>query len=312
MDLQLTDRKVVITGAAGRLGSVLSREFARAGADVVMLDIDPKVHRVKREVCSSVESAISDEELFDASDGVDREDSSEETAMESESESVETGQGKPERDEEKKTKTDLKEDRTVVVSRECDITAYESVTETLSDVRDRLGRTDILVNNAAITDSFSELDEYENEMWREDIETNLTGAYNMIRAIYPEMCAQEWGRIVTIASMAGEYGAVGRASYAASKAGVVGLAKTAALEGGRDGVTSNVVALGLVANELADLDLDELEGMRGRFDSVAENTAVGRIGREMDVAPLVVFLSSPLAGYITGQVYQINGGANLG
>lgn len=317
MDLELDDQQVVITGAAGRIGSVLSREFARVGADVIMLDIDGRVHAEKREICDAIDAAVSgedileldDEGIFDAGDGPagGRDDSNEGGAA-----GAGGGGGAVADADADETDTTLDDDEVaVVVSSECDITDYEEVIETLEELRTELGIPDILVNNAAITDSLGPLAEYDNDDWYADVEANLTGAYHMTRALFPAMIEQGWGRIVTISSMAAQQGASNRVSYAASKAGLTGLAKTAAIEGGRHGVTSNVVATGVVAEELSDMTPDELTAVGGNFDTIAKNTAVGRIGREMDVAPLVLFLASPYAAYITGQVYAVNGGVDL-
>jgi NAD(P)-dependent dehydrogenase (short-subunit alcohol dehydrogenase family) len=194
---------------------------------------------------------------------------------------------------------------------ECDLTDRDAVAETVSAVEEEVDGIDILVNNAGLVDARDKIEDFDDEIWDRDVSVNLTGTYNVTRAVYPGMKEREWGRIVNMSSMAGWQGGFGQMSYSATKAALIGFGKTLALEGAQHGVTSNVVAPSIVVGALADLPIDQLEQVDEHFARIAEATPMRRLGREEDVANLVAYLCSEQANYVTGQVVGVTGGIDL-
>ena len=194
---------------------------------------------------------------------------------------------------------------------ECDLTDRDDVSDTIAALESETGGVDVLVNNAAMVDARAQLKDYDDDVWDRDMQVNLTGTYNITKEVLPGMLEQEWGRVINMSSMAGWQGGFGQASYSATKAALIGFGKTVALEGARKGVTSNVVAPNIVVEELADMDIEELEEFDEYFARIAKATPMRKLGREKDVADTVAFLSSEQAGYITGQVVGVTGGIDL-
>jgi 3-oxoacyl-[acyl-carrier protein] reductase len=159
----------------------------------------------------------------------------------------------------------------------------------------------LLVNNAGITRDKSLLKMTDGE-WREVLDVNLTGAFNLIRSISPLMREAGYGRIVNITSINGMRGKFGQANYAAAKAGLIGLTKTAARELGPKGITVNAVAPGMVLTEMA---LTLAEEVRRRALS---ETVLNRLAEPRDVADAVLFLLSDRARMITGEVLRVDAG----
>ncbi|MEW6771482.1 MAG: 3-oxoacyl-[acyl-carrier-protein] reductase [Bacillota bacterium] len=166
------------------------------------------------------------------------------------------------------------------------------------------GRLDILVNNAGITRD-SLLLRMKDEDWDAVIGVNLKGAFNCARAAARIMMKARWGRIINISSIVGLVGNAGQANYAAAKAGLVGFTKAVARELGSRNVTVNAVAPGYIRTEMT-AGLPEAVKKQ-----LQERIVLGRLGEPEEVANLVVFLASDLAGYITGQVIVIDGGMAL-
>ena len=194
---------------------------------------------------------------------------------------------------------------------ECDLTDRADVEDTIAALESETGGIDVLVNNAGMVDARDRIEEFDDEIWDRDISVNLTGAYNVTRAVYPNMKERGWGRIINMSSMAGWQGGFGQASYAATKAALIGFGKTLALEGAQHGVTSNIIAPSIVVGQLADLPIDQLETVDEHFARIAKATPMRRLGTEADVANLVAYLASEQADYITGQVVGVTGGIDL-
>ncbi len=184
-----------------------------------------------------------------------------------------------------------------VLGVELDVTSEEQVEQAFARVERDLGPVELLVLNAGIF-SIEPLHETPLAVWQRMIDVNLTGVFLCARRAVPGMVAAGYGRVVSIGSSAGVTGgAKSVAAYAASKGGVMALAKSIATQYAAAGITSNTLAPSLI-------DTDMIENLRDLSDRIP----VGRLGTPQDVADLVAFLCSSHAGYITGEVIDINGG----
>jgi pyridoxal 4-dehydrogenase len=183
-----------------------------------------------------------------------------------------------------------------------DVSSQEQVSELVSAVRDRYGKIDVLVNNAAIV-PFVPWDELDFAEWRRVMSVNLDGVFLTCRAVYPHMKAAGYGRIVNIASNVIMAGTPNMAHYVAAKGGVFAFTRALATELGRDGITVNAVAPGLTASEgvLAGPHADA-------FDFVVSLQAIPRRAVPADIAPAVAFLAGEEAGWITGAMIVADGG----
>jgi acetoacetyl-CoA reductase/3-oxoacyl-[acyl-carrier protein] reductase len=163
------------------------------------------------------------------------------------------------------------------------------------------GPVTLLVNNAGITRDRSLLNMSDTE-WSSVIDVNLTGAFNMMRAVLPGMVARGFGRVVNITSINGLRGKFGQANYAAAKAGLIGLTKTAAREFGRKGVTVNAVAPGMILTDMARKLPQEV------LDRAVSEGVLGKLAEPRDVSDAVLFLLSDAARAITGEVLRVDAG----
>jgi 3-oxoacyl-[acyl-carrier protein] reductase len=185
---------------------------------------------------------------------------------------------------------------------ECDIRQAAQVAAVVGRVERDLGPVDICVNNAGIIYTLGQLKDMRDEDWELNLAVNLTGTYNVTKAVFAGMRERRWGRIICMASIAGLMGGFGQTAYATTKMGVVGFARSVALEGARHGVTSNVVAPGIVGPNAA---------LSPLYERMVKRVAMQREGAPEDIASAVAFLASERARYITGAVLTVTGGMDL-
>ena len=182
--------------------------------------------------------------------------------------------------------------------------ARDGIPEELADkTLDQFGRIDILVNNAALplTTRFEQITA---EEWRRAVEVNLTAPFLLTQAVLPAMKAQHYGRIVNISSTAGRMvSTLGGAHYTATKTGLLGLTRAAAKELGVYGITVNAVCPGMI-----DTELTRESASPEQLERIARGYPIPRLGTALEVADTICFAASEAAGYITGAVFDINGG----
>jgi 3-oxoacyl-[acyl-carrier protein] reductase len=182
---------------------------------------------------------------------------------------------------------------------QADVSKAEQMDALFSTVMAQWGRVDILVNNAGITRDTLLL-RMKPEDWQAVIDTNLTGVFLATRLASKIMLKQKSGRIINIASVAGQMGNPGQANYSAAKAGVIGFTKTVAKELATRGITVNAVAPGFIATDMTN-DL--------KAEGILQYIPLGRYGQPEEVAGMVRFLASDAAAaYITGQTFNVDGG----
>lgn len=183
----------------------------------------------------------------------------------------------------------------------CNVADKESVEKTVEAVQEKWGRLDIVVNNAGITKD-TLLPTMSDEQWDDVINTNLRGTFLFCRAASRTMMRQRYGRIINIASVSGLIGNPGQTNYSASKAGIIGLTRSLSRELAKRKVTINAVAPGFIESEMTKVLGDIV------IDEAKKRIPIQRLGTAEEVAAGVLFLASPAAAYITGQVLTIDGG----
>ncbi len=182
-----------------------------------------------------------------------------------------------------------------------DFAATEAVVE---EIKKDFGRIDVLVNNAGITMDGLMLRMTEKQ-WDKVISVNLKSAFNYIHAVLPVMMRQKSGSIINMASVVGVHGNAGQANYAASKAGLIALAKSIAQEVGSRGIRANAIAPGFIETAMTEALPAEVR------EEWASKIPLRRGGKVEDIANVATFLASDMAGYVTGQVIQVDGGMNM-
>jgi 3-oxoacyl-[acyl-carrier protein] reductase len=272
LEIDLSGRVALVTGGSRGLGRVDALTLARAGADVVIADI-----QIESDEGADAERYGPLAQVARAQGIVYTEATAEEIR----------GLGR----------------RAIAVK--CDVTDRRQVDATVARAAEELGSVDILVNNAGTLDHVGQIGDQSPELWERDLRVNLTGAFNCAQSVWPHMRRREWGRIVNMASVAGTLGGFGQASYSTTKAGLLGLTKTLALEGARYGITSNAIVPGIIGTEAFNF------GNPAMNERMIKRTALRRPGEPQDIANAIAFLCSDLAAYITGIELNVSGGVEL-
>ncbi|MEO0446363.1 MAG: 3-oxoacyl-[acyl-carrier-protein] reductase [Verrucomicrobiota bacterium] len=182
-----------------------------------------------------------------------------------------------------------------------DVADGEAFATLAKTIQEDLGPVSILVNNAGVTRDGLAL-RMSEEDWDVVLDTNLKGAFHGVKAFQRNLLKQADSRIINISSVVGLMGNAGQINYAASKAGLIGFTKSLAREFASRGVTANAVAPGFITTDMTDALTDDQKG------AIAQNIPLGKLGQPDDIAAAVLFLASPAAGYITGQVLTVDGG----
>ncbi len=186
-----------------------------------------------------------------------------------------------------------------------DIASEESIRSCAKAVLETMGTVAILVNNAGITRDGLVL-RMKRADWDEVIGTNLTGAFLMTQALLSAMLRNRWGRIINLSSVVGRTGQAGQVNYAASKAGLLGMTRSLAREVASRGVTVNAVAPGYIETPMTSVLND------AQRSAMLATIPLGRVGTDAEIAYAVAYLASEGAGYVTGQVLDVNGGMFMG
>ena len=196
-----------------------------------------------------------------------------------------------------------------IVAIQTDVTKYEDV-EKLRDETVRLfGKIDVLVNCAG-WDRLLPFLKTTPDLWQKVLSINFLGVVNTCHVVLSHMAERKHGAIVNISSDTGRVGSFGEAIYASSKAAIMAFSKTIAREHARDNIRVNVVSPGLCETPLID-EMRQDEFTAKILSSIVNFIPFKRLGEPEEVAPMVLFLASDLAGYITGQVFSVNGGLNM-
>jgi 2-dehydro-3-deoxy-L-rhamnonate dehydrogenase (NAD+) len=185
---------------------------------------------------------------------------------------------------------------------EANVSDSQAVLRVVTEVFERTGRIDILVNNAGIAGPAAYIWEQTDEDWQRNIAVNLTGVFNLCRAVVPYMRSKGYGRIVNIASIAGKEGNPRMSPYSATKAGVIGLTKSLGKELATDGVCVNAVSPAVVQTQM----LDQLTPQQVSY--MTDKIPMRRTGKPEEIAYVVHFLSSRECSFVTAQCYDVSGG----
>jgi NAD(P)-dependent dehydrogenase (short-subunit alcohol dehydrogenase family) len=185
---------------------------------------------------------------------------------------------------------------------EVDITNRTQLADVVARAQSEVGPVDICVNNAGIIYTLGQLKDMQDSDWDLNIQVNLTGTYNVTKAVFAGMRERKWGRVICMASIAGLMGGFGQTAYATGKMGLVGFAKSVALEGARYNITSNVIAPGIIGPNAT---------LSPMYERMVKRVALQAEGQPEDVASAITFLCSERARYITGAVLTVTGGMDL-
>ena len=185
---------------------------------------------------------------------------------------------------------------------EADITNRSQLADVVGKAQSEVGPVDICVNNAGFIYTLGQLKDMQDSDWDLNLQVNLTGTYNVTKAVFSGMRERKWGRIICMASIAGLMGGFGQTAYSTGKMGLVGFAKSVALEGARYNITSNVIAPGIIGPNA---------NLSPMYERMVKRVAMQAEGQPEDVASAITFLCSERARYITGAVLTVTGGMDL-
>jgi acetoacetyl-CoA reductase len=195
-------------------------------------------------------------------------------------------------------------EKTGIPAHRWDVALPQACLDAVAEIEGTYGPVEVLVNNAGITRDATLL-KMTFDMWREVIEVNLGGCFNMAKAVFPGMRERKWGRIVNIGSINGQGGQIGQVNYAAAKSGIHGFTKALAQEGARFGVTVNAIAPGYIDTDMVAAVPPEV------LEKIVAKIPAGRLGQAHEIARGVAFLCAEDAGFITGSTLSINGGQHM-
>jgi len=222
----------------------------------------------------------------------------------------------PEDDERSAAVAELETNGHAVLATSTDVTSESDLAEMVAATLDHFGRIDILVNNAGIIGPTAPVQDVERDDWEAVMDVNVTGVYLASRAVLPHLISRQSGRIINIASAAGQIGFPLRSPYAASKWAVIGLTKTLAIEVATDGILVNAVCPGPIDGPRMDAIIDAkarttdqtAESVR---EHIEDGTLLGRLIPADHIAEMVAFLASDRATSITGQTLNVNAGCRV-
>lgn len=193
--------------------------------------------------------------------------------------------------------------RDVVIS-QADLANFESSAAMVQDVIKKMGKIDILINNAGITED-AMLVKMSYEQWIKVINANLNSIFNVTRNVVPNMLENKYGRIVNISSVNAQKGQFGQTNYTTTKAGIHGFTKSLAYEVAKKGVTVNTISPGYVKTAMMDKIAPDI------LDKIIQQIPLNRLALPMEIANMVSFLALESSAYITGANFSINGGLHM-